>query len=636
MRYLGNGRAAWQCPQCETHNDASVASCLVCHFSKEATMTITAAAKTTRPKRTTKKERAGHSAEEWEEIKKLGNRLLDAGVPVAVSRIVEWTPKETNDVTAWLDILEKGPGHHARLPEILVGHLPIGWKRPGAGLPTDKDILDLKALNPAAQPKADDPRRQLPITALVPSPTNPRRTFTKEALDQLAESIKNVGILQPILVRPHAKKAGHFEIVAGERRYRAAKQAGLALVPVDVRDLDDKQVLEIQLVENLERQDLNAIEEAIAFQQLVETAGYSERKLAERLKLSQGHISNRIRLLKLPEAWQKRVISGEITPTDGRELARWAERPLVLKAIEKEGRHAFRDMGWAIERAVKECSRPLSGSFNEPGNWRWVEVALSNKDKEREDLDLEEIKGLGKRAFNIKLWNELQAAGEKKRAERKAKANGQENGKAEGAISPTEAKRKTEQKDRQWKTRLYRYKVGWLQRQIVERLGDLDFADHKSEALLLRCGLLLASRDRVPHAPLIEAIAAAGGTARGDLHGKSAWAALQSIPDDQTMTVLRNLVQAVVQCDNLESYNSPIKAAHIEGLAANLGIDIKTDWRLEEEFLLLHTKDSLEAIALEWHARIKGTKRSEIITELLAWGKNASCPKELAALKPQF
>lgn len=140
--------------------------------------------------------------------------------------------------------------------------------------------------------------RSLPIEFLAPSPRNPRKTFDDEDLGELVESVRSRGVLQPLLVRP--LDHGQYEIVAGERRWRAAQQAGLHEVPAIIRDLTDAEALELALVENIQRADLNPVEEAEGYRQLIDEYGYTQQQLAEAVGKSRSHVANTIRLLTLP------------------------------------------------------------------------------------------------------------------------------------------------------------------------------------------------------------------------------------------------------------------------------------------------------------------------------------------------
>lgn len=159
--------------------------------------------------------------------------------------------------------------------------------------------------------------RTLPVSALAPHPGQPRRYFDDEALDDLAQSIAARGLIQPIVVRPH----GHsYQIVAGERRWRAAQRAHLHEVPVIVRELSDADTMEIALVENIQREDLNAIEEAEAYSKLIGEFGHTQEALARLVHKSRSHVANLIRLLDLPAPVRQMVVEGALEMGHARAL----------------------------------------------------------------------------------------------------------------------------------------------------------------------------------------------------------------------------------------------------------------------------------------------------------------------------
>ena len=162
--------------------------------------------------------------------------------------------------------------------------------------------------------------RQLPLDLLEPGPFQPRRSMDQGALQELADSIRARGILQPLLVRPHPGADGRFEIIAGERRWRAAAQAGLHEVPVLVRALDNSDAMAAALVENLQRQDLNPLEEAEGYQQLLDEFGLTQETLAQAVGKSRSHIANMLRLLNLPPAIKQAVLAGDVTAGHARAL----------------------------------------------------------------------------------------------------------------------------------------------------------------------------------------------------------------------------------------------------------------------------------------------------------------------------
>lgn len=180
------------------------------------------------------------------------------------------------------------------------------------------------------------PRQVLPVEQLTPNPEQPRRSFAAESLQELASSLKAKGVLQPLIVRPHPNDRGLFQIVAGERRWRAAQIAQLHEVPVIIRDLDDTEVLEIAIVENIQRSDLNAIEEAASYRQLMDRFGHTQEKLGEALNKSRSHIANLLRLLNLPEQVQTWLKEGKLTAGHARALITAPNAiELARKVIEK-------------------------------------------------------------------------------------------------------------------------------------------------------------------------------------------------------------------------------------------------------------------------------------------------------------
>ena len=159
--------------------------------------------------------------------------------------------------------------------------------------------------------------RMLPVSSLSPHPDQPRRHFDEAMLDELAASIASRGLIQPIVVRPH----GHdYQIVAGERRWRAAQRARLHEVPVVVRDFDDAETLEIALIENIQREDLNAIEEAQAYQRRAGEYGHTQEVLAKIVHKSRSHVANLLRLLELPAQVQSQVVDGSLSMGHARAL----------------------------------------------------------------------------------------------------------------------------------------------------------------------------------------------------------------------------------------------------------------------------------------------------------------------------
>lgn len=195
----------------------------------------------------------------------------------------------------------------------------------------------LSALIPGGVEETGAGLLEVPIDTIGPNPRQPRTTFDDGSLDALALSIQEVGVLQPIVVR---KGASGYELIMGERRLRAAKRAGLATIPAIVRESDDSESLREALIENIHREDLNPIELAEAFRELLEELGLKQEMLAERLGVSRSHIANTIRLLQLPSEVQQLLADGRIQAGHGRALLalpeQEAQNNLALRAAAEE------------------------------------------------------------------------------------------------------------------------------------------------------------------------------------------------------------------------------------------------------------------------------------------------------------
>ncbi len=212
-------------------------------------------------------------------------------------------------------------------------------KRLGKGLAALMGELDQPLLTEGQKiPEQEAPvvsaEKSVPIEQVRPNPNNPRRYFSEPDLEDLANSIRQHGIVQPILVRPvhGGDLAGAtYEIVAGERRWRAAQKARLHEIPIIVREMEDKQALEIAIIENVQRADLNAIEEGLGYRQLIDDYDYSQNELAQVIGKSRSHVANTLRLLKLPDGVQQMISNGDLSAGHARTLIT-AQDPQSLAA----------------------------------------------------------------------------------------------------------------------------------------------------------------------------------------------------------------------------------------------------------------------------------------------------------------
>jgi ParB family transcriptional regulator, chromosome partitioning protein len=220
----------------------------------------------------------------------------------------------------------------------------------------------LGALIPTSEVEVDEGAqlRDLPIGQIEPNPYQPRQVFDEEQLISLAASIRAVGVLQPVLVRPAGPE--RFELIAGERRWRAARRAGLTMIPAVVRQTDDGRSLEQALVENLHRADLNALEEAAAYQQLISDFDHTQEEVAARVGKSRSAVANTLRLLQLPPSLQRMVQDGDLSAGHARALLGCADEGMQ----EDLARRAVRDglTVREVEEAVREqqsTTRPSPG-----------------------------------------------------------------------------------------------------------------------------------------------------------------------------------------------------------------------------------------------------------------------------------
>ena len=221
----------------------------------------------------------------------------------------------------------------------------------------------LDALIPAEAGPATSVLRDVPVASVRPNPNQPRRHFDEESLTSLAASVRELGVLQPILVRE--VDAGGYELIAGERRWRAAKRAGLAVIPCLVRGADDLASLEAAVVENLHRQDLNPMEEAAAYKQLIEDFSLTHEAVATRVGKSRAAISNSLRLLQLPATLQRALHDGQLSAGHARALLGTPDRAfqeaLARRAVE-EGLSVR-----AVEEAVRTRDDLADRSPSAPG-----------------------------------------------------------------------------------------------------------------------------------------------------------------------------------------------------------------------------------------------------------------------------
>ena len=222
----------------------------------------------------------------------------------------------------------------------------------------------------------------LRLSQIEPNRDQPRKIFSEEALNELADSIREHGVLQPLLVRP--LPGGSYQLVAGERRWRASRMAGLQEVPVVIREMDEEQAMEIALIENLQREDLNAIDEATGYKQLMERYCMTQEQVAKRVGKSRPAIANALRLLNLPPKVMDMVGEGEVSPGHARALLALDDQDRIVEIAQKvkTGKYSVRD----IERMAKNQDEKKEKAAKAPEEPAWggksaflteMEIAMS-------------------------------------------------------------------------------------------------------------------------------------------------------------------------------------------------------------------------------------------------------------------
>ncbi|THD35960.1 MAG: ParB/RepB/Spo0J family partition protein [Sphingomonas sp.] len=252
--------------------------------------------------------------------------------------------------------------------------------RPGLGRGLNALLGDIAAEPVPTKGEASAGIRMMPVGALTPQPGQPRRAFDDSALDELSQSIAARGVLQPILVRPHGR---NYQIVAGERRWRAAQRARLHEVPVIVRELDDAETFEVALLENIQRRDLNAVEEAEAYKRLIGEFGHTQEALAKLVSKSRSHIANLLRLLDLPDGVLALLTDGRIDMGHARALIGAPDAERLAAEVVAKGL-SVRD----TERLARSAKTGDAGGGSSGGGGRNADIAALER-------QLSDVIGLG-------------------------------------------------------------------------------------------------------------------------------------------------------------------------------------------------------------------------------------------------
>lgn len=236
-------------------------------------------------------------------------------------------------------------------------------------------------------------KKTLRTTDIEPNRNQPRKNFSEEAIAALAESIREHGMLQPILVRPIS--TGGYQIVAGERRWRAARMLGLDEVPVNIRELSDAETMQIAIIENLQRENLNPIEEAAGYNELIEKYGMTQDKVAKMVGRSRSAVANSVRLLSLPERVVKMLENGEISAGHGRALLGFENEELLIATALKaaEGGLTVRQVERAAQKSTEEHDDGRSGDRRIDNYFVEMELSLNERLGRKVKVDYGKNKG---------------------------------------------------------------------------------------------------------------------------------------------------------------------------------------------------------------------------------------------------
>ena len=263
---------------------------------------------------------------------------------------------------------------------------------------------------PVLAPRADSVRQSsdvtVPIENIQPNPDQPRRRFTKDDLEELAASILSKGVLQPLIVRKNPRNPDSYEIVAGERRWRAAQIARLHDLPVLVRDYSDNEMLEISIIENVQRADLNPVEEATGYRQLMDRFGHTQEKLASVLGKSRSHIANLMRLLQLPEDVLEFLRAGEISAGHARALITTDNPSELARQVVANGLSVRETERLAKRPKTKESKRRMTRKEKD-ADTRALERDLSASMKMRVSIEHKGSNGTGQVVIKYKDMDEL-------------------------------------------------------------------------------------------------------------------------------------------------------------------------------------------------------------------------------------
>ena len=260
---------------------------------------------------------------------------------------------------------------------------------------------------PRSAPKPTGDTNEIPIDLIHANPDQPRRTFREDDLAELAASIKEHGVLQPVLLRPIKGKPARYQIVAGERRWRAAQLAGVHALPAVVREIDDQQILELAIIENVQRVDLDPIEEAQGYSQLIETFEYTQEKLSQVIGKSRSHLANTMRLLSLPESVLTMVKEGQLSAGHARALIKADNAEALAREAVQKGLSVRQTEALAKKGDTPRTARKQSGEPSKDADTKLLEGDLSAAIGMRVSIENASANGTGELRIRYKSLDQL-------------------------------------------------------------------------------------------------------------------------------------------------------------------------------------------------------------------------------------
>lgn len=491
------------------------------------------------------------------------------------------------------------------------------------------------------------------VALIQPRPGQPRKYFDPDKLNELADNIELLGVLQRVLVQ---RIDDGYQLIAGERRWRACELRGRKLIPARVVNATEEQIELICLTENLQREGLTVIEEAEAYQRAIDNLKCTQSQLAKKLGLSQGQVSNRIRLLKNPPAIRQAIISGEIDASTGRDIATWCDVPEVYDRLQEYAAKDFLDgldkdsLLNALASITWQSSRPLDKPYPTTLDEHRIVRLDGVLPALRKKLDIRDVSSYHgapgqPRAMNVALWNELATVYVREATPDEDDELGNDQGgpgedaatrkpaKAAKSAEELEKERAAAAKARQ--EELQFYLAGWYWRTIAAWIPDADVGIIWRLFVYFACELD-TSRDRGTDEWLAEILTQCGGRAVADAESRiDLWASMATLNHPETFAYLmlsqwaRNEVATFYYEDEMRE---------LEQIAKEFGIKVADVWECDREFLELFDQDGLVNLMLEWKRRGPGNAVSER-EPLIDWmleengRKKFPAPKCLKSLK---